>query len=1176
MRVSFDAQAPGNFAGVNIEEPENWGVLRTGSGYPLSGANNVILDMRSPDGATVQFGVGGCNTSFMTIPASWTTLTIALNALSCSPDLTDVHILFAIATNDIHAPQGGTVLIDNVHFDPVPSIQQSALGFPLGNQTFGVLPQQNAPILSDQVLRNLTTIYESAITEEVLLARGTDQDLADARLIADTFDYALHHDNHGDLLPIAPDGSVGLHNGYESGDIALFNDQQAPKLGKSGDIRLAGFTATVLCAPSGFCLVLDGATGGNNAFAILGLVAAYEQFGDIRYLNDAVTIGHWIVGNLTDTSGTGYGGYFVGYPDEGVPPPKPLQTGKSVENNADIFAALTALANIESQLGNSSAAASWTSAANVAGDFVMQMFDPTAGRFNAGTVPVGTSGSGICPNGPQKGNDVINTCDFLDSNTFTTLAMAGVPRYASQIDWRRPIQYVLSTFAQTVTAGGQTYEGFNIVQNPVSGANGVAWEFTGQAIEAMRYVDRLYSETQFEAAASNYLAQVAQAQSSAPFGDALGLVASTMDGGDTLPPIQQCLNTPFQCIAERVGLAATAWGILSNEKLNVFSPFPSANASPGSLTFTAEQVGITSIEQTVTLSNPGSVSLAISSIGVTGTNAGDFRETNTCGSNLAAGATCTINVTFTPTVIGARNATLTITDNVLTSPQTLSLTGTGTGAAVSLSAPPTFPSEPVGTTSAAQTITVTNTGNSNLSFTAIDITGPFTISSSGTTCSTSNPVAASGSCTVAVTFTPTSVGAASGSLSLTDNAGNSPQTVTLSGTGTGATVSLSAPPTFPSEPVGTTSPAVTVTLTNTGNASLTITAIGVTGPFAVASTGTTCSTSSPVTASGFCTVAVTFTPTSAGTASGNLSFTDNAGDSPQTLVLNGTGQDFTVAVSPSSATATPNSSANYTLTVTPVSGFAGKVALTCAGAPTGSSCAVSPSSVTPNGSAMTATATLSVSSGRAAAPKKWITWRAPGFLLHFLSPVTVGLLGLIVMVMLSLAARRQSGPPTWRGTAFLLGAVTASLLAWVACGGGGSSVSTPPLVPNAGLSPSTLTFNPQHVGSQSAPQTVTLSNSGNASLSVTTIAVAGTNAGDFNQTNNCGSSVAAGASCTIGVTFTPTTDGSRSGTLTITDNANGSPQSVSLSGTGQTTATLTFTATSGTLSHSTTASVTVQ
>jgi hypothetical protein len=105
--------------------------------------------------------------------------------------------------------------------------------------------------------------------------------------------------------------------------------------------------------------------------------------------------------------------------------------------------------------------------------------------------------------------------------------------------------------------------------------------------------------------------------------------------------------------------------------------------------------------------------------------------------------------------------------------------------------------------------------------------------------------------------------------------------------------------------------------------------------------------------------------------------------------------------------------------------------------------------------------------------------------------------------------------------------------------------------PVASLSSTSFTFANQTVGTSSPAQTLTLSNTGNAALSITSIAVTGTNSGDFAQTNNCGSSLAAGASCAINVTFTPTGLLVRSSTLTITDDAtNGSPQTVSLSGTG--------------------------
>jgi len=521
----------------------------------------------------------------MKIGSNWKKISIALKSLQppphssqiCPPDMQHVHILFSVGTNDLNAPNGATVLLDNIRFVPAPANRAKALSFPLANQTFGVVPLQTAaagpiPFPPDQLLRNLTTTYESAIALIALLSRGKSADVTNALEIADAIDYALHHDNQGDPIPPAPDGSAGLHNGYENGDLPLFNNQSSPKQGRAGNSRLAGFTATQQCPSTGYCLVLDGATGSNNAFAILALLAAHKKSGKTAYLDDAREIGRWITQNLMDNSGTGYGGYFAGYPDQGVPPPKPLMTNKSTENNADIFAALTALAAVETKQGNSAAAANWTAEANVAGDFVMQMFDAAKGRFNVGTVPAGTApGPGVCPNGAQQGIDVIDTCDFLDADTFATLAMAGASRYSNQIDWRRPVQYVLNNFAQSVTAGGRTYNGFDIVSTPTSGPNGVAWEFTAQTVAAMKYVDRLYAQTRFDTSANSYLTQIRDAQKFAPFKDGQGLVASTLADGDHLAPLDQCLNTPFQCIPERVGIAATTWAIFAERHVNPFT-----------------------------------------------------------------------------------------------------------------------------------------------------------------------------------------------------------------------------------------------------------------------------------------------------------------------------------------------------------------------------------------------------------------------------------------------------------------------------------------------------------------------------------------------------------------------------------------------------------------------------
>jgi photosystem II stability/assembly factor-like uncharacterized protein len=105
-------------------------------------------------------------------------------------------------------------------------------------------------------------------------------------------------------------------------------------------------------------------------------------------------------------------------------------------------------------------------------------------------------------------------------------------------------------------------------------------------------------------------------------------------------------------------------------------------------------------------------------------------------------------------------------------------------------------------------------------------------------------------------------------------------------------------------------------------------------------------------------------------------------------------------------------------------------------------------------------------------------------------------------------------------------------------------------IPIAGLSPPSLAFGNQVAGIASAAQTVQLSNTGDGALANVAISFTGTNPGDFSQTNNCGTSVAAGASCTVSVVFTPQAVGARSATLSIADNAAGAPQTVALTGTG--------------------------
>ena len=187
-----------------------------------------------------------------------------------------------------------------------------------------------------------------------------------------------------------------------------------------------------------------------NAFAMLALLDAYDKFQDGRYLHAVRTIGVWIFEHLVDQSRTGYGGYFLGYEDGGNPS---TLFGKSVENNADIFVAFSRLAEVEQTVGFGKRAGIWRGRASLAGNIVLRMFDASRGCFFAGTVPMGTpAGPGIKPGGPSRGRDVINTSDFLDSNSFTTLALAASPRYRNTLDWRRPVRCVTDHFARSKRA----------------------------------------------------------------------------------------------------------------------------------------------------------------------------------------------------------------------------------------------------------------------------------------------------------------------------------------------------------------------------------------------------------------------------------------------------------------------------------------------------------------------------------------------------------------------------------------------------------------------------------------------------------------------------------------------------------------------------------------------------
>jgi len=367
--------------------------------------------------------------------------------------------------------------------------------------------------------------------------------------------------------------------------------------------------------------------------------------------------------------------------------------------------------------------------------------------------------------------------------------------------------------------------------------------------------------------------------------------------------------------------------------------------SPTSLSYGSVGLGVTSSPQTVTLTNTGPATVTITSITRGGANPGDFAiSANTCGASLGPGLNCAVSVTFIPTVLGARSATLIFLTNASSSPDSAALSGTGVTPpvpAVSLS--PTslsFGNIVIGATTAAQTVTLTNSGTATLTIASIARTGvnaaDFAISAN--TCG--GTLAAGLNCAVSVTFTPSATGVRSAALTFTTNAASSPNSAPLSGTGVPAfTVSLS-PVSLPfgSVVVAGTSSAQTVTLTNTGPATVTITSITRTGanPGDFAISANTCG--GTLAAGLNCTVSVTFTPTALGARSASLTFLTNASSSPDSASLSGTGVaaptpaanlspttlsfgNVTISISlPSAAqTVTLTNSGSATLTITSIS-----------------------------------------------------------------------------------------------------------------------------------------------------------------------------------------------------------------------------------------------------------------
>jgi len=345
------------------------------------------------------------------------------------------------------------------------------------------------------------------------------------------------------------------------------------------------------------------------------------------------------------------------------------------------------------------------------------------------------------------------------------------------------------------------------------------------------------------------------------------------------------------CISSLASCALTSKG--SSPAAN-----PSIIVTPSLVSFGNVKIK-TQTSQTLRLSNPGTKDLVISQAAI---SAGAFSVSGlTAPLTVAAGTSMNFTVLFQPTTTGTASASISISSNATSTPLTVSLTGTGvTASTPAISVTPTVVSFGNLTvkTSASQTVKLSNTGSADLAISQATLAGTG-FSMSGLT--EPMTVAAGASTSFTVSFQPTVTGAASGSISIVSNASPSPLVVSLTGTGVAATApAISVTPSsvaFGNLTVKT-SASQTLKISNTGTADLSISQASVSGT-GFGMSGLT----APVTVAAGASMnfTVSFQPAAAGTVSGSISISSNAGSSPLSIPLTGTGVAAILTLSASPA-----------------------------------------------------------------------------------------------------------------------------------------------------------------------------------------------------------------------------------------------------------------------------------
>jgi hypothetical protein len=487
---------------------------------------------------------------------------------------------------------------------------------------------------------------------------------------------------------------------------------------------------------------------------------------------------------------------------------------------------------------------------------------------------------------------------------------------------------------------------------------------------------------------------------------------------------------------------------------------PAFTWSPTTLTFPPTSLLTAAPPQTLTLSNLGGANIAGLTLAITSSSKDFAIASTTCGSSLPAGATCTAQVAFTPSLSGGRQATLTAssaTPGVLAKSVALSGTGLTPATLVLNPASLTFPVTLIGQSSppiAAQVLALKNTGQSAVPMPLLTLSGDFILSTIKTSYPCGPTLAPGGFCLINLLFTPTTGGPATGSVtaSVPSQPSVSPATVALNGTGAFPPGFLTTPAAliqFPTTGVNQSAAPIAVTITNKGGLSaitgltLSISTQGLANGFSLGSSSCTAT----LAALASCTVKINFLPTHApsvpASLAGSLSIAASNAATPTNLALAGSAFDFSlVAIGAPTQSIVQGQTAYYTLAVTPLGSTSGAVTFTCGTLPAKALCLFNPAELNALPANLTSNIALGLSTGKATSTAQPSALSStPTANRHRATHLSVRISALLGSLFLALIFLRRNRIDSWKNFSAVL-SVTALVLtlgAITSCAGAGGT-----------------------------------------------------------------------------------------------------------------------------------------